>query len=181
MTATTVARGDRSPGSSPRRTSPTSRPAFGTGLIEALNVSEGRGTTTPFLWFGAPFITESQIDQMIADLHGAELPGVLARPMFATPTTSKHEGEFCGGVQLHITDMDAYEPVRTGIHVVATLLRTVEGRLAQGSDCRTRPTCRMTSRAQTHPAMPGRRGRRGHRPPGGANAAELTSKRYRIY
>src|SRR5690625_6092003 len=48
----------------------------GTGLIEALNVSEGRGTTTPFLWFGAPFITESQIDQMIADLHGAELPGV---------------------------------------------------------------------------------------------------------
>src|SRR5690625_2029585 len=98
----------------------------GTGLIEALNVSEGRGTTTPFLWFGAPFITESQIDQMIADLHGAELPGVLARPMFATPTSSKHEGEFCGGVQLHITDMDAYEPVRTGIHVVATLLRTVE-------------------------------------------------------
>ena len=29
----------------------------GTGLIESLNISEGRGTTTPFLWFGAPFIT----------------------------------------------------------------------------------------------------------------------------
>lgn len=110
----------------------------GTGLLEALNVSEGRGTTTPFLWFGAPFITESQIDQMIAELHGAELPGVLARPMFATPTTSKHEGEFCGGVQLHITDMDDYEPVRTGIHVVATLLRTVEEvDWREGEDCRT--------------------------------------------
>ncbi len=160
----------------------------GTGLIEALNVSEGRGTTTPFLWFGAPFITESQIDQMIADLHGAELPGVLARPMFATPTTSKHEGEFCGGVQLHITDMDAYEPVRTGIHVVATLLRTVEEvDWREGEDCRTEAdVCWIDSLSGT------KRTRQMLEDGEGAEAIvlawrremrrfELTSKRYRIY
>ncbi|HEX7352282.1 DUF1343 domain-containing protein [Brachybacterium sp.] len=110
----------------------------GTGLIESLNVSEGRGTTTPFLWFGAPFLGEQQIDAIIEDLRAAELPGVLCRPMFATPTTSKHAGEFCGGLQLHVTDPLAYEPVRTGIHVLAALLRNVEEvDWREGEDCRT--------------------------------------------
>ena len=110
----------------------------GTGMIEALNISEGRGTTTPFLWFGAPFITEVHVDTLIAELQAAELPGVLYRPMFATPTTSKHAGEFCGGIQMHVTDVEAYEPVRTGIHVLAALLRTVEEvDWREGEDCRT--------------------------------------------
>jgi uncharacterized protein YbbC (DUF1343 family) len=110
----------------------------GTGLIESLNISEGRGTTTPFLWFGAPFITESHVDAIIAELRAAELPGVLYLPMFATPTTSKHAGAFCGGLQLHVTDAAAYEPVRTGIHVLAALLRTVEEvDWREGEDCRT--------------------------------------------
>lgn len=160
----------------------------GTGLIEALNVSEGRGTTTPFLWFGAPFITESQIDQMIADLHDAELPGVLARPMFTTPTTSKHEGEFCGGVQLHITDLDAYEPVRTGIHVLATLLRRVdEVDWREGEECRTEAdVCWIDSLSGT------KRTRQMLEDGEGAEAIvlawrremrrfEVTSHRYRIY
>ncbi|WP_253705371.1 exo-beta-N-acetylmuramidase NamZ domain-containing protein [Brachybacterium sp. P6-10-X1] len=109
----------------------------GTGLIEAINVSEGRGTTTPFLWFGAPFITFEQVEAIIADLEDAELPGVLYRPMFATPTTSKHAGEFCGGVQLHVTDPRAYEPVRTGIHVLAALFENVdEVDWREGEDCR---------------------------------------------
>lgn len=110
----------------------------GTGLIESINVSEGRGTTTPFLWFGAPFITEAQVDAIIADLQAAKLPGVLYRPMFATPTTSKHAGEFCGGLQLHVTDAAAYEPVRTGIHVLAALFANVdEVDWREEEDCRT--------------------------------------------
>ncbi|ATG55763.1 hypothetical protein CFK41_14000 [Brachybacterium ginsengisoli] len=109
----------------------------GTGLIESLNISEGRGTTTPFLWFGAPFITEEHVDALITALQDADLPGVLYRPMFATPTTSKHAGAFCGGLQLHVTDARAYEPVRTGIHVLAALLRTVEEvDWREGEDCR---------------------------------------------
>lgn len=110
----------------------------GTGLIESLNISEGRGTTTPFLWFGAPFITESHVESLIAELRSAQLPGVLFRPMFATPVSSKHAGEFCGGLQLHVTDPLAYEPVRTGIHVLSALLRTVEEvDWREGEECRT--------------------------------------------
>ena len=110
----------------------------GTGLLEALNVSEGRGTTTPFLWFGAPFLTEERTLAVIERLRGAELPGVLWRPMSTTPTTSKHEGEFCGGVQLHLTDPEAYEPVRTGIHVLSALFAEVpEVDWREGEKCRT--------------------------------------------
>ena len=160
----------------------------GTGLIESLNISEGRGTTTPFLWFGAPFITESHIDAIIEDLRAAQLPGVLYRPMFATPTTSKQAGEFCGGIQLHLTDAAAYEPVRTGIHVLAALLRNVEEvDWREGEDCRTEEdVCwidKLTGTARTRMMLED-----GEEPEAivaawrrDARRFEVTTKRYRLY
>lgn len=160
----------------------------GTGLIESLNISEGRGTTTPFLWFGAPFITEAQVDQIMETLRAAELPGVLYRPMFATPTTSKHAGVFCGGLQLHVTDAAAYEPVRTGIHVIAALLRTVEEvDWREGDDCRTEDdVCwidKLTGTKRTRQMLED-----GESPEAivaawrrEARRFEVTTKRYRLY
>lgn len=160
----------------------------GTGLIESLNISEGRGTTTPFLWFGAPFITEAQVDQLLETLRAAELPGVLYRPMFATPTTSKHAGVFCGGLQLHVTDAAAYEPVRTGIHVIAALLRTVEEvDWREGDDCRTEDdVCwidKLTGTKRTRAMLED-----GESPEAivaawrrEARRFEVTTKRYRLY
>ena len=160
----------------------------GTGLIESLNISEGRGTTTPFLWFGAPFITEEHVDQLIETLRAAELPGVLYRPMFATPTTSKHAGVFCGGLQLHVTDAAAYEPVRTGIHVIAALLRTVEEvDWREGEDCRTEDdVCwidKLTGTKRTRAMLED-----GESPEAivaawrrEARRFEVTTKRYRLY
>ena len=160
----------------------------GTGLIESLNISEGRGTTTPFLWFGAPFITEAQVDQLLETLRAAELPGVLYRPMFATPTTSKHAGVFCGGLQLHVTDAAAYEPVRTGIHVIAALLRTVEEvDWREGEDCRTEDdVCwidKLTGTKRTRAMLED-----GESPEAivaawrrEARRFEVTTKRYRLY
>lgn len=160
----------------------------GTGLIESLNISEGRGTTTPFLWFGAPFITEAQVDEVIETLRAAELPGVLYRPMFATPTTSKHAGVFCGGLQLHVTDAAAYEPVRTGIHVIAALLRTVEEvDWREGDDCRTEDdVCwidKLTGTKRTRAMLED-----GESPEAivaawrrEARRFEVTTKRYRLY
>ncbi|MCC2592279.1 DUF1343 domain-containing protein [Tessaracoccus sp. OS52] len=110
----------------------------GTGLIESVNVSEGRGTTTPFLWFGAPFIDEAEVNALVADLNSRELPGVRFRPMYATPSTSKHAGRFSGGVQVHITDPAAYESVRTGIHILEALFDNVEEvDWREGANCRT--------------------------------------------
>jgi len=90
----------------------------GTCLVEGTNVSEGRGTTTPFETIGAPWIDGYKLAE---ELRKANLPGVLFRPAGFTPTFSKYQGEVCQGVQLHVVDRDRFEPVRTGLHVLRAI------------------------------------------------------------
>lgn len=90
----------------------------GTCLFEGTNVSEGRGTTAPFLQIGAPYVDGRRLAEVLAD---RELPGVLFRPLFFTPRFGKHEGHLCGGVYVHVVDPDAFEPVWTGLEMVAAL------------------------------------------------------------
>ena len=96
----------------------------GTGLIESLNASEGRGTTKPFLWAGHGGIDEVGAYELADELNSRGLSGVHFRPMFATPTTSKEEGELAGGVEIHVTDPRTFIPVRTGLHLVQALYNT---------------------------------------------------------
>jgi len=119
---------------------PTRDTAFvypGTGLVESLNVSEGRGTTTPFEWVGASWFDEVESQALVDDLNGRELPGVTFRSMFATPTASKEAGRFSGGVALHVTDERRYESVRTGLHVLDALRSAPETDWREGANCRT--------------------------------------------
>ncbi|WP_276256702.1 exo-beta-N-acetylmuramidase NamZ family protein [Halomontanus rarus] len=84
----------------------------GTCLFEGTNLSEGRGTTTPFETVGAPWIDPIEFSSLLNDL---ELPGVEFRPMYFTPTFSKHEGDHSAGVQIHVDDREAIEPVQVGL------------------------------------------------------------------
>lgn len=84
----------------------------GTCLFEGTNWSEGRGTTKPFELLGAPWVDGKDLATYMADL---DLPGVLFRPAFFTPTFSKHQGEECQGVQIHVIDPRACQPVLTGL------------------------------------------------------------------
>lgn len=87
----------------------------GTCFFEGTNLSEGRGTTTPFQVFGAPWLDERAV---IAELKVRTLPGVLFRPTYFTPLASKHQGHFCRGVQIHVTDRNALRPVALGAHLL---------------------------------------------------------------
>jgi uncharacterized protein YbbC (DUF1343 family) len=87
----------------------------GTCLIEGTNVSEGRGTTRPFEYVGAPWLDPFQLAD---DLEGRGLPGCAFRPAFFTPTFSKHAQQVCGGVQVHITDRTVLRPVELGMHLL---------------------------------------------------------------
>ncbi|MFD1718302.1 exo-beta-N-acetylmuramidase NamZ domain-containing protein [Georgenia deserti] len=108
----------------------------GTGLIESINVSEGRGTTTPFLWFGAPFIDETESWALADDLNARGLEGVRFRPASATPSASKHAGEFSGGLEIHITDPGEYASLRVGLHVLDALFdRIEEVEWREGAQC----------------------------------------------
>ncbi|QDI92198.1 DUF1343 domain-containing protein [Salicibibacter halophilus] len=90
----------------------------GTTLIEGTNISEGRGTAKPFELIGAPFIDGTALAE---ELNALDLPGVQFRAAYFTPMFSKHEGELSGGIEIHVQDEVAYEPLKTGLHIVKTI------------------------------------------------------------
>ena len=95
----------------------------GTCLFEATNLSEGRGSTRPFELIGAPYL----------DFHWAEalneidIPGVQFREAYFVPTFSKHAGEVCAGVQVHITDPHEVEAITTATHMIVEARRLYDG------------------------------------------------------
>ncbi len=91
-------------------------------LFEGTNMSEGRGTTTPFEYIGAPWCDGERWTQT---LNALRLPGVLFRPVVFTPApvneNTKHARQTCGGVAIHVTDRERFRPVKTAIHMLSTL------------------------------------------------------------
>jgi uncharacterized protein YbbC (DUF1343 family) len=85
-------------------------------LVEGTRLSEGRGTTRPFEYVGAPFINSRKYAE---HLNAGELPGVRFRPAHFEPTFQKWAGKMCGGVQLHVTDREIFEPYLTGIALIS--------------------------------------------------------------
>ncbi len=83
--------------------------------LEGTQVSEGRGTTKPFEFAGAPYI---DADDFAAALSAYDFPGVYFRSCGFMPSFQKHAGQACGGVQIHVTDREAFEPVIAGIAIV---------------------------------------------------------------
>lgn len=90
----------------------------GTCLIEGTCLSEGRGTADPFAIIGAPFIEAEGFSRSMNHLN---LPGVVTTPVYFTPTTSKHQGQLCGGIHLHITDEKQLRPVELGVRLLDLL------------------------------------------------------------
>jgi len=92
----------------------------GTALLEATNVSEGRGTESSFLLLGAPWLDVSGL---------ANVPGIHLEPARFTPRTSpaapqpKYEGQECRGLRVRVTDPAQAEPYRLGVSLLAILSR----------------------------------------------------------
>ena len=57
-------------------------------------------------------------------MNEKKLPGVYFREAAFCPTFSKHKGERCEGVQIHITDMNTFEPFYTGLILWDTIRKT---------------------------------------------------------
>ena len=94
-------------------------------LLEATNVSEGRGTFHPFVRFGTPWIDAHELSQTLNKLH---LPGVVFSPITFTPITipgmaqnPKYENTLCQGIEIHIIDRNQYQSVLTGISVISSI------------------------------------------------------------
>ena len=99
----------------------------GTVLIEALNLSEGRGTTIPFELFGAPFIDSEKLKK---NLDKRNIEGCAFRIHKFIPTFHKFCGELCNGLQIHITDINLFKPVGTVLEILDAIIETsAEGSL----------------------------------------------------
>jgi len=92
-------------------------------LLEATNISEGRGTTRPFEIFGAPFIDAEILRRELNDL---KLSGVFFRENYFQPTFHKFAGELCRGAQLHVLDRDKFRPFKTGVEIIKRI-RQIHG------------------------------------------------------
>ncbi|MFF7737013.1 exo-beta-N-acetylmuramidase NamZ domain-containing protein [Streptomyces sp. NPDC007984] len=95
----------------------------GTCLFEGTNLSEGRGTTRPFELLGAEGVDR----RWAAAANELDLPGVWFREAYFAPTFSKFQGRTIGGVQVHVHDRAAFDPVRTGIALLVTAQRVWSG------------------------------------------------------
>ncbi|MCA8951004.1 MAG: DUF1343 domain-containing protein [Planctomycetes bacterium] len=91
-------------------------------LLEGTNLSEGRGTTTPFEQFGAPWLDpHALLDAAAERALEPAFRGVTLRPVHFEPTFQKHAGRACGGLFLHVTDAATFRSLRT----TTTLLRLI--------------------------------------------------------
>jgi len=87
-------------------------------FFEGTNVSEGRGTTRPFEFFGAPWIDAFELTMK---LNALGLAGVTFREQWFTPMFSKFKDELCGGCQIHVTDREVFRPLQTAFHIIKAI------------------------------------------------------------
>jgi uncharacterized protein YbbC (DUF1343 family) len=104
----------------------------GMGLVGETEVSEGRGTPTPFCVFGAPWLDATRVVARLnaLSLHGVRfetatftprsIAGVATRPRFADTSID--------GTRLLITDVAQVEPLELGIHVLSLLVAEARSR-----------------------------------------------------
>jgi uncharacterized protein YbbC (DUF1343 family) len=95
-------------------------------LLEGTNLSEGRGTTRPFQLFGAPWLDARKT---VEELNRMALPGALFRATEFTPSDSKHRGQRCGAIEVHVTDSRTFLPCAAAVGVLAAVLRVHPGEL----------------------------------------------------
>ncbi len=89
-------------------------------LVEATELSEGRGTCRPFEVAGAPGIDP---EALAAELSRQNLPGCRFRPLYFRPKFQKHAGKTCGGVQIHVTDRQSFDSCATGVAFLQSVKR----------------------------------------------------------
>ena len=81
--------------------------------------SEGRGTTMPFEFVGAPYWRHEPI---LEKLRETDLPGCIFRSIAFEPTSGKHAGENCIGFQIHVTDACAFRPWRSSLALLQAVM-----------------------------------------------------------
>jgi uncharacterized protein YbbC (DUF1343 family) len=105
----------------------------GTCLLEATNVSEGRGTEAPFLLVGAPWMNPKEVAREAATTTGFALePTTFTPAASAAAPEPKLMGQRCRGLRVEVTDPAAARPWTLGLRLLLALRRQREFEWVRG-------------------------------------------------
>ena len=90
----------------------------GACLVEGTKLSEGRGTTRPFEYVGAPWVDAVALADT---LNRLEHPGLRFRAHWFRPVAQKWMGETCAGVQVHVTSRRAVRSFAAYVDLLAAM------------------------------------------------------------
>ncbi|MGO9123354.1 MAG: exo-beta-N-acetylmuramidase NamZ domain-containing protein [Terriglobales bacterium] len=90
----------------------------GVALVEGTNVSVGRGTDTPFELLGAPWIKARELAQY---LNARNISGVRFVAVSFTPSASNYSGQKCEGVNILLTERNAFDAPELGMELAVAL------------------------------------------------------------
>jgi len=96
----------------------------GMGLLEGINVNEGRGTGSPFKVCGAPWINGEQLNRVLMD---SRLPGIKSTAITYIPSHGLYAGEKCQGLKFILTDHHLFTPVKTGLQLLQCIISLYPG------------------------------------------------------
>ena len=92
----------------------------GMGLLEGINVNEGRGTDKPFMQFGAPWINSTELQNALIQNN---LSGLDIKCCTYIPINSLYKNENCNGLELIVIDKNKFCPVAFGINLISMLIK----------------------------------------------------------
>lgn len=84
----------------------------GLGLLEATNISEGRGTEKPFKIIGTPWLNTSLLVDERKDLL------VKTKAIQFIPTESKYANETCNGIEFDVQNLQQFNSVQNGLLLI---------------------------------------------------------------
>ncbi len=120
---------------SPNMTDPQTALVYpGMCLLEATNISEGRGTSAPFKTIGAPWIDAALL---LRELRAQQVPGIkmdtvsfIPMDLPGTAMNPQYEGERCHGLRFYVEDAKVFPAVELGIRLLTTLRRLYPEKLS---------------------------------------------------
>jgi uncharacterized protein YbbC (DUF1343 family) len=92
----------------------------GMGMLEGINVNEGRGTETPFKKMGAPWIKAAALKDAV---DGLALQGLLTSTVNYIPSEGLYAGEHCYGLHVDVDDPAGFRPVAAGLALLQTIVQ----------------------------------------------------------
>lgn len=101
-------------------------------LLEGTNVSEGRGTDTPFQVCGAPWVDREDLAEVLGQFN---FPGVCIASTRFVPSERKFAGKTCNGITIEVTDRHSIRPYAFGLALLYALadLDEFQWRTPQGN------------------------------------------------